>query len=129
VTPCKRTAHPPVITDARRHIGARARPQEDTCTDGSRAARGARGWRRGARRKTAAKLEKAFRTLAETAPTKSLNSAVNTIAAFYGRLADGDKAVDVAKDAGVAFGKAAAKFATYLATQCISSQLSDITLP
>ena len=83
---------------------------------------------KGLPKKDAAKLEKSFTKLAKLAPTTSLRKSTLTMAHFFGRIADGDSAKELAKDAG-AYGKASAKWATYLATQCVSVSIPDITLP
>ena len=79
-------------------------------------------------KKAAAKLEKSFHKLEAKAPTTALKKAVAEISDFYGQIADGDSASEIA-DSAEDYAKAAAKFATYLATKCISTQLPKITLP
>ena len=78
-------------------------------------------------KKAAAKLEKSFAKLEAKAPNSSLKNAVSTISDYFGAIADGDN--DELADSGAAYGKAIAKFATYLATKCVSTQIPDITLP
>jgi len=78
---------------------------------------------------TAADLEKAFKKLAKAAPNKALKNASTTIANFYGEIADGGDVQDLTADDGEAFAKANVKFATYLATKCVSEAIPDITLP
>ncbi|HEY8218004.1 MAG TPA: hypothetical protein VIH82_12785 [Acidimicrobiia bacterium] len=82
----------------------------------------------GIAKKAAAKLEKAFHKLEAKAPTTSLKNAVATMSDFYGRIADGDSASDLAEDA-ADYAKAALKFSAYLTTKCISTKIPDITLP
>jgi hypothetical protein len=76
----------------------------------------------------AAKLEKGFHKLEAKAPDKSLKKSVATMSDFFGQIADGDSASDLA-ESGTAYGKAALKFSTYLATKCVSVALPDISLP
>jgi hypothetical protein len=75
----------------------------------------------------AAKLEKAFNKLEAKAPTNALKNAVADISDYFGAIADGDtdELADTAED----YGRAFTRFAGYLATKCISTQLPDITLP
>jgi hypothetical protein len=79
-------------------------------------------------KKAAAKLEKSFHALESKAPTTSLKNAVADISDFYGQIADGDSASELA-DSAEDYGKAAVKFATYLTTKCVSVSMPDITLP
>jgi hypothetical protein len=79
-------------------------------------------------KKAAAKLEKSFHNLEAKAPTSALKNSVATISDFYGQIADGDSAGDIADNA-KDYAKAAVKFTTYLTTKCISTQIPDITLP
>lgn len=78
---------------------------------------------------TAADLERAFKKLSKAAPSKALKNATATIASYYGELADGSSPADLSAEEGEAYGNATAKFATYLATKCISEVIPDITLP
>lgn len=77
----------------------------------------------------AASLEKQFRKVAKKAPTKALKNASNTIADWYGEIADGNSATDISTEEGEAYGEAAAKFYSYLGTKCLTEAIPDITLP
>jgi hypothetical protein len=78
-------------------------------------------------KKAAAKLEKSFAKLEAKAPNSSLKNAVSTISDYFGAIADGDN--DELADSAEDYGKAITRFATYLATKCVSTQIPDITLP
>ncbi len=80
-------------------------------------------------RETAADLEEKFRDLAKEAPNKKLKKATNTIADWYGEVADSDDATDIDQDLSERYGKAIAKVATYAVSKCIAESIPDITLP
>ena len=78
--------------------------------------------------KAAAKLEKSFAKLESRAPTQSMKNTVSTISNYFGAIADGD--TDEIADNSSDYGKAFARFTTYLATKCIEiPDIPDITLP
>jgi hypothetical protein len=78
---------------------------------------------------TAADLEKAFKTVAKAAPSKAIKKQDLTIAAYYGKVADGTSVADISAKEAEAYGKAYAKFGLYVATKCVASSIPDVTLP
>jgi hypothetical protein len=78
---------------------------------------------------SAKSFQKAFTKLAKLAPTSAIKKQNLTIAAYYGKLANGDTPADIGSKEAEAFGKAFAKFGQYAATECISASIPDITLP
>ena len=76
-------------------------------------------------RAEAERVAKAFRKASKYAPRK-VKKSMQKVASLYGKIADGDSAVEVFATGGTGFVQAAAKFGTYYASQCFDV---DITLP
>lgn len=78
---------------------------------------------------TAADLERNFKKLAKVAPSGKIKKSVKDVAKYYGQIADGDSVADIDEKTATAYGEGFANFGTYLATDCISSVIPDVTLP
>jgi hypothetical protein len=78
---------------------------------------------------TAADLEKALKKLSKQAPTKQLKQATKDMASYFGEIADGTGPEDISASDYADYGIASGRFGLYLATQCITEVLPDVTLP
>ena len=79
-------------------------------------------------KKAAAKLEKSFDEARGEGAEQRAEERSGRPLRLLRPIADGD-AGDSRRDEAKAYGKAVTKFATYLATKCVSTQIPDITLP